>query len=293
MAGENTVPETKPQGEQLDPMGARNAEPTVSKLRFYSLGIVAANKPTNTKIIEVYPSEELPMVNGFLDDNKDTYTAQGVDASGQDYSTKVQMGNTIKAQWVPFCDSQRMTAPDVRRGERVVIYQFGDADKYYWTTWENDNKLRKLETVIWAFSGTKNESDDLTADTSYFFEVSTHKKLVTFHTSQADGERFGYNVQIDTKNSKLIVTDTAGNKIIINSPEQQLYLQNSAGSYLDINKQIATLFTGEQIHQITKHFVLDTDTAVINSKTTTVNSETTTVNGNSQITLNTPSLRTP
>lgn len=249
----------------MDPYGYRSAEPTVSKLRFYSIGIVAANKPLNSKNVEVLPTEELPMMDGYLDDNLDSYTAKGTDASGKNYNAKLKMANTISAQWLPFCDSQRLTAPDVRRGESVVIYQFGDADKFYWTTLKNDNKLRKLETVIWAFSATTKETDDLTAQTSYFFEVSTHKKLVTFHTSQANGEPFGYDVQINAADGILTVMDTAGNKFILNSPATQLRLENASGSFLDITKLIATLSTGEQINLNTKAFTVNSQTTDINA----------------------------
>lgn len=263
------MPDFTSQSAPLDPQGFRDAAPTVSKLRFYSIGIVAANKPLNSKEVEVLPTEELPMMDGYLDDNLDSYNAQGTDASGKSYSTKLKMGNSIKAQWLPFCDSQRLTAPDVRRGESVMIYQFGDADKYYWTTLKNDNKLRKLETVIWAFSGTTKEGDGITPETSYFFEVSTHKKLVTFHTSQANGEPYGYDIQINTAEGRILITDTAGNKFTMNSPATQLRMENAVGSFLDITKQIATLSTGEEINLTTKAFKVSSDTTQINASSST------------------------
>jgi hypothetical protein len=285
MSGIDT-PVVTPQSPEVDPFGFRDGDPNLSKLRFYSMGIVAANKPLNSKIVEVTPIEELPMLDGFIDDNKDTYTAQGVDADGQSYNSQVTMAKSLKAEWVPFCDSQRLSAPDVRRGERIVIYQFGDADKYYWTTWANDNKLRKLETVIWAFSGTKNEGDDITPETSYFFEVSTHKKCITLHTSQADGEAYGYDIQVNPKDCIVIIRDTVGNKILLNSKLTKLRMENASGSYLDITKQVAKLFTGQEINMETKAWKVDCDTA-------TVNSTTTTVNGSKKVTIATPNLSTP
>jgi hypothetical protein len=262
--------DSTPQGTPLNPAGFREGDATLSKLRFYSIGIVAANKPLKTKEIEVLPVEELPMIDGDLDDAQDSYTAQGTDASGKSYSSKLQMSNAIKAEWLPFCDSQRLTAPDVRRGESVVIYQFGDADKYYWTTLKNDNKLRKLETVVWAWSGTKKESDDMTPETSYFFEVSTHKKLVSFHTSQADQEAFGYDIQINTKESKIVITDTAGNEILLNSPEVQIRAKNSAGSYVEIIKHICNIYAKDTINSTTTTHNL-TATEVFNIYTPLIN----------------------
>lgn len=274
--------------------GFRTSETTVSKLRFYSIGVVASNKPLKSKEIEVWPSEELPMTNGFLDDQTEKLTAEGTDASGKSYNAKVQMGSTIKAEWLPFCDSQRLTAPDVRRGESVVIYQFGDADKYYWTTLKNDNKLRKLETVIWAFSATKNEDDAMTDETSYFLEVSTHKKMVTFHTSQANGEKFGYDIQINADKSLLIVTDTAGNKFVLNSAETKLRLENASGSYLDITKQVAKLFTGQEINLETQRYTLKCQTSLVDASSSITEKAPTIMNqGYKSITLQAPKISAP
>lgn len=266
------MPDQTLQGTQIDPSGLRDADPNLSKLRFYSIGIVAANKPLNGMDIEVYPTEELPMLDGYLDDAQETVKAEGTDASGKNYNAKVKMGNSIKAQWLPFCDSQRLTAPNVRRGEGVMIYQFGDADKYYWTTLKNDNRLRKLETVIYAFSATQKESDPMNGDTTYFLEVSTHKKLVSFHTSQANGEAFGYDIQINADESRVILTDTAGNKFILNSPQTQLRMENADGSFFDITKKVMTGYAADKIKFSTKDMEL---------------------NGSTIVTINTPDLRAP
>lgn len=272
MAGNSDyVPHVTPQSAPLDPFGMRSGEPTVSKLRFYSIGLVAANKALNSKEIEVCPVEELPMLDGELSDATQLHQASGVNASGQDYSSQVKMANSIKAMWLPFCDAQRLTAPDVRRGETVVIYQIADADRFYWTTLKNDNKLRKLETVVWAFSGTKKEGDDLTPETSYFFEVSTHKKLITLHTSQADGEAYGYDIQINPKESKIVIIDTAGNKLFLNTPEQQWHVENSAGAFVDITKKVITISAADKIEMDTKDWIVNSTNATTNTTTSTIN----------------------
>lgn len=252
--------------------GMRQAGPLVSKLKFYSYGIVAANKPLKSKIVEVAPMEELPMLDGYLDDAQEKYTASGKDAAGKDYTTSVNMANSIKAEWIPCSASNRITPPDVRRGESLIIYQFGDADKFYWTTLKADNRLRKLETVIFAFSGTRVEDQDITAANSYFLEISTHTKQVTFHTSQADGEPYGYDIQINTKDGKIIIVDTIGNKFLLDSKAMQLRMENSVGAYMDLTKNIASIKTGEAINL---------ESPKINMK------------GASQIILDTPDLRSP
>lgn len=275
----------------------RPGEPTVSKLRFYSIGIVAENKALTSNIIEVSPVEELPMIDGYLDSNSDVNEADGVDASGRNYKTKVKSSNTIQAEWLPLCEANRRTSPDVRRGAPVMIYQFGDADKYYWTTLKDDANLRKLETVIWGFSATKNESDKATSETMYFFEVSTHKKTITLHTSQANGEKWGYDVQINAQEGYLAFTDTNGNYFKLDSLAESLHLENASGSKIDITKKIATITTPDQINMNTKTGTLNfSDQLNINGGKIAVKGSEITINGSSvkvtgpSVTLSSPAL---
>ena len=142
--------EQTPMSNNHDKTSYRPGEPRVSKLRFYSIGVVASNKALSSNVIEVTPIEELPMLDGEIDSNTTNETAKGVDASGKNYQSSVTMGNSIQAEWLRLGSANRMTSPDVRRGESVIIYQFGDADKYYWNTLKNDSQLRKLETVVYA-----------------------------------------------------------------------------------------------------------------------------------------------
>lgn len=223
-------------------------EPTLSKMRFYSIGIVAANKSLKSNIIEVLPVEELPMLNGYLDDNTDVQTAEGEDSNGDKYSSKVTTGNTIQAQWLRFTDSNRLSSPDVRRGGSVMIYQFGNEDRYWWTTLKDDSKLRKLETVIWGISATPNEGDEMSADTCYYIEFSSHTKTITLHTSQANKEQWGYDIQINADQGYILLKDTNDNFIKLDSQAESLTMKNASGSFVDITKAIATIETSDQIN---------------------------------------------
>lgn len=208
----------------------------LSQLKIYSLGTVAANKPLSSKEISVTPIENTPMVDGELTDTQSTYKAEAEDSAGAAYSLELTTANVITATWLPLGSSNRMTAPDVRRGALVALYQFANSDKFWWTTLTDDMKLRKLETVVYAFSGTTNEDADATSDNMYFLEVSTHQKLVHFHTSKANGEPFMYDIQINTKDGFIQIQDDAGNYFQFNSKERQLEMVNSDGSKVEINK---------------------------------------------------------
>lgn len=231
----------------------------LSKLRFYSLGIVAANKPLGTTIIEVTPTEEVSTLDGEIDDAITNLSFEGVGADDKSYSVNVDTAVSIKADWLRLGYGNRRTAPDVRRGAQVIIYQFGDLNKFYWTTLRDDFKLRKLETVIYAWTGTKDEGVENNSGNTYFLEISTHTGVVTFHTSDANGEFCKYDIQINAKEGRVVITDSIGNYFVLDSKEHQLRMENVDGSIMDITKQICTITTLSEINLKTKHFTLNAE----------------------------------
>lgn len=246
-------------------------QPSLSKLKVYSLGIVAKNKPLDTNKIEVSPIEDLNMVNGEITDHGVEYESKGVDKNGGVYENSIASSNTVIATWMPIGSANRYTSPDVRRGEYVMIYQFGDADQYYWVTMKDDLTLRKLETVIYAYSGTPDESKGVTPETHYFLEISTHKKLVHFHTSKANGEPFVYDVQICTKDGYIIIQDDIGNIFTIDSKERRIELKNTDGTHQDMDKKNYTVTVpGDTTINTTGNTSVNTKgNTVIDSKGTT------------------------
>lgn len=208
----------------------------LSKLQFYSLGIVAINKPASSHLIEVTAVEEFPLLDGEITDNIEKYKTEFKDAQNEPFNLELKTTATIKAKWLPINNSNRRTSPDVRRGEHVILYRFADTDEYWWNTLQNDNTLRRLETVIYSFNNLKVENIEDTADTSYWLEVSTHKKLIHVHTSKNDGEPFAYDIQINAKEGKLVITDDANNFIVIDSKDSLIRAENAFGTFIEINK---------------------------------------------------------
>jgi hypothetical protein len=233
---------------------------TKSKLVMYSMGIVAANKPTNSTIIEVSPFEDLSMLSGQLTDSMDQKVTEGTDGQGVPYQTQANTANTIKAKWMGLGSPNQMTAPDVRRGEIVVLYRYADedADKgYFWVTYKQDLNLRRLETVVYAWSGQPDDAVELTADNMadnmYFLEVSTHKGHLYLHTSKANGEFTTHDLVLDTMNGRLVYEDGVGNQHMIDSRNNRIYMANADGSTFDMDRKNLLINIPENI--------------VINSKT--------------------------
>lgn len=209
----------------------------LSKLHWYSVGYAVENKPLSSWDLEVYPAEVAGYTDGEISQERGEETAEGIDAFGQKYSIRVESSHSLKARWMSF-ESNRKTPPDVRRGEKVFIYRFADVDKYYWMSDKESEHLRRLETVIYAISATRDESTkELTAENTYYLEVSSHTKQITLHTSKTDGEPFAYTFQFNLKEGAVVLEDDDGNSFQLDSAERQLTIKNKDGSLLDVNKR--------------------------------------------------------
>lgn len=252
-----------------------NQHPQASQLRFFSVGVVANNKPMSSNEIEVTPIEHLPFVDGQLTDAGTSVQAQGTDNAGGQYSTQVASSVTVKATWLKLGVGNRMTSPDVRRGAQVSLYQFGDADTYYWTTMLDDSSLRKLETVVWAFSGTADEGAATNSDSSYYLEISTHTGMVTFHTSKANNEPYSYDIQLNTAEGYFRMQDDIGNYLLLDSTQNHFEMGNGDQSVLQILKQTMMMQTQESMAIKTKNFSLDAQTSNITSNTLGIKATTT------------------
>lgn len=228
----------------------------VSQLVFYSIGIVAVNKKLSSHFVEITPIEAISYLDGEITDNMEEYNASGKNHMGNTFNVKIDTTASIRAKWLPAGNSNRITSPDVRRGEQVAIYKFGDADEYYWTTLLQDKHIRRLETVIYSFSNNRDENIPDDAKTTYFVEISTHKKLIHIHTSKNDGEPFIYDIQLDTKNGNFVLTDDDNNYIFLDSKERHIKLHNKDTSYMEMNKKIINIHSLEEINLKTKHYTL-------------------------------------
>jgi hypothetical protein len=182
-----------------------------SKLKLYSLGIVVSDKARDSDYIEVFPIEELPLSDGLISDIKHKYDVSLPDAKGLLNNTKLEGTNTLRAKWVPYGHSNRMSAPDVVKNETVVILRYADTDKYYWFSIFREPSLRRLETVLYAFGDLAKGLTAFNKDSSYWFEVSTHDKYIQLHTSSSDGEPFEYDIVIETETGSISVKDNVGN----------------------------------------------------------------------------------
>lgn len=208
-----------------------------SQLTLFSIGIAAENKPLDTRKLNVTPIESLPAIDGEINYSPTEHTSVGYDEEGNRYEVKATTDVSLTAEWMPG-GTNRVTPPDIRRGELVEIWQVGDSDQYLWRCMGLRDDLRRLETVIFAFNASPNEnSPGIDVSTCYFLEVSAHKKLVTFATSQANGEPFGYTMQFNTGSGQVTLEDTIGNSLHLDSGKVFWEMINSDGTLLQLDRK--------------------------------------------------------
>ncbi len=208
-----------------------------SAFKIYSLGQVAENKKLSESTIKVTPFEPMNLLDGEIRSNPTTIETEGVDASGEQYSASLTTDNTIEADWWPFSGGERATAPDVRRGETVLLWRLGDSKKFYWMALGLDNHLRKLETVVHMYSATSDESEEtLTADNSYCITISSHQKMLSSSTSMANGEYTRWAAQFNLADGVFIITEDNGHEISIDAKARMIALINADNTSVVLDK---------------------------------------------------------
>lgn len=234
----------------------------ISKLQMFSVGIVAVNKLPSEHFVEVVPLETASFMEGELTDFKDEYKGGGVDKDGRSFDHKKDLTLSIRAKWLPFAQGNRITPPDVRRGEHVILYQLGDTDEYYWVTLRQDKHIRRLETVIYSYSNNREEDIPDDPNTTYWMEVSTHKKLIHIHTSKNDKEPFTYDVQINTKDGRIVVEDDDKNYLFLDSKQRHWRIHNKDKTYVELDKRIINMHSYDEINLTTDKYTLVAKTSI-------------------------------
>ena len=235
----------------------------LSQLHLYSVGYACENLDPASKELEVYPVEVAGYSQGELTATQAAETDDGEDFFGQKYSVKVNVSHSIKATWLNF-SSNRATPPNIRRGEKIFIWRFADVDKYYWMESNETEHLRRLETVIFRLSNTRDESvTQLTSENTYYLLWSTHTKQITLVTTKSDGEPFAYTFQFNTEDGIVTLQDDIENFFELNSSERRLTLQTADKARLVLDKLTGLLECPESVTVRTKKYIQECETSLI------------------------------
>lgn len=211
-----------------------------SLLRPYSIGIVLEDKEGDSDMIKVMPSEQLSMFSGNLNEQKLNYEVNVPDSQGIKRESHVEGGVELVAKWI-FSSGNRVTAPNVKKNESVLIYRFADTDEFYWETFMREPSLRRREHVHYAFSNLPNGINSYDKNSSYWFEISTREKHVHLHTSKNDEEPFEYDLRINTREGNLVITDDINDNITIDSKNRIITINHASGNKIEINDNDITM----------------------------------------------------
>lgn len=206
----------------------------MTMMRNIGTGVATEHKALSSEFCYFQILELFPLDQGELKSDTLTLSDTGVDAKGEAYQVSVKMGKSVKAKWLPD-GTNRANPPDIRRGERAEIFRLADSDKYYWRSINMDQGNRRLETAMYLFSNTQDESvDKLTPENSWMMEVSTHQKTFSFSTPKSDGETHGYNMQLNTKESTFTLRDDAGQALDLDSKAKTWKVANGDNSSFEM-----------------------------------------------------------
>lgn len=218
-----------------------------SAIRIISKGLVAKNKTENANSLHIFPLELLNLMDGELNTQDVESKATGMNEDGTLYNVDIRLGTTIKADWLGD-SGNRNTAPDMRTGMQVWLWQAGDSDSYYWSNIGRDENLKRLERVIWRWGAFPEiDDEDIGPDNQYWLEVNTYDGLVTFKTSQRNGEFTRYTGQFNTRDGVVTLQDELGNVIQLNSKDTVLHLLNADGSKVVLSKKDIEIHADENV----------------------------------------------
>jgi hypothetical protein len=218
-----------------------------SSFQKYSIGYVAENKALGSRRVNCIAVEKASAMDGEATFNPLQSTLKGVDAEGTEYEVKATEEASLDCEWLP-AGSNRVTPPDVRRGELVEIYRLADTDQYYWRCMGLRDNLRQLETVIYAYNGSPAAGGGINFANCYYIEISTHQGHIIVGTSKANGEPFQYTVQINTKEGAVSITDDIGHLVEMDSGDRRIQLLNPDATMVKLERKVLSFNADEAIN---------------------------------------------
>lgn len=254
-----------------------------SDFSLVALGFVAKDKIEDDNYIDVYPAELQPGKNLELSEveNKNDIA---VDKDGNIDIILNTKSTLIKAKWIPFGGDNQLGAPDVCKGEKVLLFKYSDLDQYYWSIFENDLRLRKNEKKTIILSNRPHiTKDGSELDKVYYITIDTINKFIRLHTDDSDGELCVYDIELNTKEGTLTILDGLDNEITLDSEDGSLTINTNSTVITNTPKAVVNC----EISTVTASDTVDiTATNNVNVTSDTVNvtgSKSVSVTGNSSV----------
>lgn len=212
-------------------------------------GRALTDLPADTVSLQIFCPELTPAsTQGRFGPGVTTNKVSLKNATGTSSDSSENVANHIVAEW--FGESNRAYAPNVVAGEQVVVYQFGNADKYYWCAIGRDRELRKTERLRFEVGNTTSLNEEKTDKNTYFWELSSLDQHFLLRLSRNTGEAFAYTFKIDAKNGMVVLTDdtsvqtaksdgasSPSNSIMLDSAKKIIQITNASKAVVSLNDQ--------------------------------------------------------
>ena len=212
----------------------------------YCVGVLTENIVNTNKTASFWPYEKVPvlpkreLVPTYFDAAEyGMYQHKGVDSLGRRYEANVKADTSLHATFLND-DRNQISIPMLRKGERIQVFRLKGTDKFFWKPLNVDGRLGESDSIVKAYAATgKDNVGGAQGDPeqSYITSISPLNKEMTIVTSQANGEPCGYFVQINTKQGAVVVQDTLGNILQIDSVGHRITMRNADDTFVDLNKQ--------------------------------------------------------
>ena len=221
----------------------------MSLLAFLGTGTVTATKDTNTNEIMVYAPWLFPQAEGRLTAQAERVERTSLNAAGETVRSTSLKSNSIPATWKKMDDSNRITAPDVREGSTVAIYQVPGQNTYYWTLDGVNPNTFRMETVSYGWNANPHvgENGDFDVDNFYMLNIDTRSGLLQLRTSGANNEQTTADIQINTADGTMTFGFQNGMMITVNDVEQSFTVTNQQGATLRMIQKEATLYLPDKL----------------------------------------------
>lgn len=214
----------------------------ISSLKEIGLGVVVKDKNNTSNIIDVLPLELITLADGQITSNIDSINGIITDAKNNKINSSINIGAAIKAEWLRGNNSNRLTSPDVRIGERVRLFQYSNLHKFYWQTSHGDFDTRDNEHVVYLYVADKEKgSKEIDSDLNgYTITISSRDGYLELNTTKSNNEKFQYNIKLDCKGGKFELKDDVENRIYLDSSQNDIQFKNGNNSFIRLNKENIT-----------------------------------------------------
>lgn len=208
-------------------------------INWLGVGKVTSTKNTNTKEIMVHLPSQAPTADGRGLTQVETKTETSLNAAGEEETSTTMVSNVVPAEWSSLGEPNRKTAPDVREGSSVAVYQVSGQNKYYWTTYGFSAETHRLETIVWGYSSNPSidENTPFSVDDYYTVTVDTRSAVMSVRTSQANNEKSALEVRIDGGKGRVDFTGSSKSILCFDDHERSLTYRNKDNSVFSINKK--------------------------------------------------------